>query len=48
VDEAVRDTVMCVMLRGALLAVDDLSKEIQEYSSSGYLTPFALFKIKAR
>jgi uracil phosphoribosyltransferase len=46
VDEAVRDTVMCVMLRGALLPSMILSKEIQEYSSSGYLTPFALFKIK--
>jgi hypothetical protein len=23
-----------------------ISQEIQEYSSSGYLTPFALFKIK--
>ncbi len=46
VDEVVRDTVMCVMLRGALLPSMILSKEIQEYSSSGYLTPFALFKIK--
>jgi len=46
VDDAVRDTVMCVMLRGALLPSMILSKEIQEYSSTGYLTPFALFKIK--
>ena len=46
VDDVVGDTVMCVMLRGALLPSMILSKEIQEYSSSGYLTPFALFKIK--
>ncbi len=46
VDAAVSNTVMCVMLRGALLPSMILSKEIQEYSSSGYLTPFALFKIK--
>jgi uracil phosphoribosyltransferase len=46
VDSAVHDTVMCVMLRGALLPSMILSKEIQEYSSTGYLTPFALFKIK--
>jgi len=46
VDAAVNDTVMCVMLRGALLPSMILSKEIQEYSSSGYVTPFALFKIK--
>ncbi|MCX7775029.1 MAG: uracil phosphoribosyltransferase [Rectinemataceae bacterium] len=46
VDDLVHDTVMCVMLRGALLPSMILSKEIQEYSSTGYLTPFALFKIK--
>ncbi len=36
---------MCVMLRGALLPSMIMSKEIQEYSSHGYKTPFALFKI---
>ncbi len=46
VDEAIADSVMCVMLRGALLPSMILSKEIQEYSSTGYVTPFALFKIK--
>jgi len=46
VDAAIRDTVMCVMLRGALLPSIIMSKEIQEYSSTGYVTPFALFKIK--
>ena len=46
VDEAISDSVMCVMLRGALLPSMILSKEIQEYSSTGYVTPFALFKIK--
>ncbi len=45
-DDQLADTVMCVMLRGALLPSMIISKEIQEYSSSGYLTPFALFKIK--
>ena len=33
------------MLRGALLPSMIMSKEIQEYSSNGYITPFALFKI---
>ena len=36
---------MCVMLRGALLPSMIMSKEIEEYSSHGYITPFALFKI---
>jgi uracil phosphoribosyltransferase len=45
VDDAIKDSVMCVMLRGALLPSIIMSKEIQEYSSSGYVTPFALFKI---
>ncbi len=46
VDKAINNTVMCVMLRGALLPSMIMSKEIQEYSSTGYVTPFALFKIK--
>jgi uracil phosphoribosyltransferase len=33
------------MLRGALLPSMIMSKEIEEYSSHGYVTPFALFKI---
>ncbi len=37
---------MCVMLRGALLPSIIMSKEIQEYSSTRYVTPFALFRIK--
>jgi len=45
-DEQLSNSVMCVMLRGALLPSMIISKEIQEYSSTGYLTPFALFKIK--
>ncbi len=45
VDESTNDTVMCVMLRGALLPSMIMSKEIQEYSSVGYVTPFALFRI---
>jgi uracil phosphoribosyltransferase len=46
VDAAIENTVMCVMLRGALLPSIIMSKEIQEYSSTGYVTPFALFKIR--
>ncbi|HET6487130.1 MAG TPA: uracil phosphoribosyltransferase [Spirochaetia bacterium] len=45
VDERIESSVMCVMLRGALLPGMIMSKEIQEYSSHGYVTPFALFKI---
>ena len=46
VDSIINNSVMCVMLRGALLPSMIVSKEIQEYSSNGYVTPFALFKIK--
>jgi uracil phosphoribosyltransferase len=46
VDEDIENCVMCVMLRGALLPSVIMSKEIQEYSSTGYVTPFALFRIK--
>ncbi|GAB1484435.1 uracil phosphoribosyltransferase [Treponema sp.] len=46
IDEKIENTVMCVMLRGALLPSMIMSKEIQEYSSHGYVGPFALFKIK--
>ncbi|MFA6507072.1 MAG: uracil phosphoribosyltransferase [Treponemataceae bacterium] len=46
IDSMIEDTVMCVMLRGALLPSMIMSKEIQEYSSRDYVTPFALFKIK--
>ncbi len=45
VDDLIENSVMCVMLRGALLPAMIMSKEIQEYSSHGYVTPFALFKI---
>ena len=46
VDDKIENAVMCVMLRGALLPSMILSKEIEEYSSHGYVTPFALFRIK--
>jgi len=46
IDNKIENTVMCVMLRGALLPSMIMSKEIQEYSSHGYVTPFALFKIR--
>jgi uracil phosphoribosyltransferase len=46
IDNKIENTVMCVMLRGALLPSMIMSKEIQEYSSHSYVTPFALFKIR--
>ncbi|MGL4981928.1 MAG: uracil phosphoribosyltransferase [Treponemataceae bacterium] len=46
IDYKIENTVMCVMLRGALLPSMIMSKEIEEYSSTGYVTPFALFRIK--
>jgi uracil phosphoribosyltransferase len=46
VDREINEAVMCVMLRGALLPSMIMSKEIEEYSSNGYITPFALFRIK--
>ncbi len=45
-DEMIKDSVMCVMLRGALLPSMIISKEIEDYSSNGFITPFALFRIK--
>ncbi len=39
------NTVMCVMLRAALLPSMILAKEIEEYANSDYSPPFALFKI---
>ena len=45
IDHKLENSVMCVMLRGALLPSMIMSKEIQEYSSNGYITPFASFKI---
>jgi uracil phosphoribosyltransferase len=45
IGERVENAVMCVMLRGALLPSMIISKEIEEYSLNGYVTPFALFKI---
>jgi len=45
IDDKIRNTVMCVMLRGALLPSMIISKEIEAYSSNGYITPFALFRI---
>lgn len=45
IDDRVSNSVMCVMLRAALLPSMIVSKEIQEYSSNNYVTPFALFRI---
>ncbi len=46
IDELAHSSVMCVMLRGALLPSMIISKEFQDYSSDDTITPFALFKIK--
>ncbi len=46
VDSFVQNSVMCVMLRGALLPSMIMSKEMQEYSSKGHVSPFALFRIR--
>ncbi len=46
IDEKLKNSVMCVMLRGALLPSIVLSNRIEEYSLNNYITPFALFKIK--
>jgi uracil phosphoribosyltransferase len=46
IDSKIENTVMCVLLRGALLPAMIMSKEIEEYSSKAYVTPFALFRIK--
>jgi uracil phosphoribosyltransferase len=45
IDHKVGNSVMCVMLRAALLPSMIVSKEIQEYTSNNYVTPFALFRI---
>ncbi|MDA3863873.1 MAG: uracil phosphoribosyltransferase [Deltaproteobacteria bacterium] len=45
IDQKTGNSVMIVMLRAALLPSMIVSKEIQEYSSNNYVTPFALFKI---
>ena len=46
IDDIAHNCVMCVMLRGALLPSMIISKEIQDFSSDNFITPFALFKIK--
>lgn len=46
VGSKIENTIMCVMLRGALLPSMIVSKEIQDYSENNFITPFALFKIK--
>jgi uracil phosphoribosyltransferase len=45
ITEDIKNCVMCVMLRGALLPSMIMSKEIQEYVAGGFVTPFALFKV---
>lgn len=44
-DVELHNTTMCVLLRGALLPSLIIAKEIQEYSSIGYVPDFALFRI---
>jgi uracil phosphoribosyltransferase len=45
IDAMTENSVMCVMLRAALLPSMIVAKEIQEYSSRRSVPPFALFKI---
>jgi uracil phosphoribosyltransferase len=45
IDAMIENSVMCVMLRAALLPSMIVAKEIQEYSSQHTVPPFALFKI---
>jgi len=45
IDHKLCNSVMCVMLRGALLPSMIMSKEIEDYSSKNFITPFCLFKI---
>jgi uracil phosphoribosyltransferase len=45
IDVMTENSVMCVMLRAALLPSMIVAKEIQEYSSRHSVPPFALFKI---
>ncbi|RPJ09920.1 MAG: uracil phosphoribosyltransferase [Spirochaetaceae bacterium] len=45
IDNEIKNSVMCVMLRGALLPCMIMSKEIEEYSTPKYVTPFMLFNI---
>lgn len=45
-DQELGSTVVCVLLRGAMLPSLILSKEIQEHTSGPYITPFALFRVK--
>ncbi len=44
-DKPLHNTTMCVLLRGALLPSLIIGKEIQEYSSEGYVPDYALFRI---
>ena len=48
IDRDIDNVSMCVILRGALLPSMIVSKEIEEYSSYGKITPFALFDVKRR
>jgi uracil phosphoribosyltransferase len=45
IDAMTENSIMCVMLRAALLPSMIVAKEIQEYSSRHSVPPFALFKI---
>ena len=48
IDQDIDNVAMCVILRGALLPSMIVSKEIEEYSSYGKVTPFVLFDVKRR
>lgn len=46
IDNMASSSIMCVMLRGALLPSMIISKEFEDYSKDEIITPFALFRIK--
>jgi len=45
-NKKIANSVMCVMLRAALLPSMIFSREIEENTTGNYITPFALFKIQ--
>jgi uracil phosphoribosyltransferase len=48
IEDQVRQAAICVMLRAALLPSMIVAKEMEEYTTSRVLAPFALFRIKRR
>ena len=45
-DDLLHNTVLCVMLRGALLPSMVIGKAIEDYTSDSFVPPYALFSVK--